>query len=131
MDSLPEGLDTMIDAGGGTFSAGEAQLLSIARVFLKKPDLIILDEAASRLDQATEKLIDQTITKLLSGRTAIIISHRISTLNRVDKIAIVQNGRIIECGNKRELEENKNSIFRRILAVGKDLDDEHIMDDVV
>ncbi|WP_438351460.1 ABC transporter ATP-binding protein [Paenibacillus sp. FA6] len=131
MDSLPEGLDTMIDAGGSIFSAGEAQLLSIARVFLKKPDLIILDEAASRLDQATEKLIDQALTKLLRGRTSIIISHRISTLNRVDKIIIVQNGRIIESGYKRDLEENKNSIFRRILAVGKDMDDDIIMDDVV
>ncbi len=78
---LPDGLDTLLAAGGGGLSAGEAQLLAFARVFLRDPAVVILDEASSRLDPATERLLEQAIDKLLRGRTAIIIAHRLSTVH--------------------------------------------------
>ena len=78
-ESLPDGLDTKL-AGGGGLSAGEAQLLAFVRVFLKDPGLIILDEASSRLDPATEQRLTQAMTRLLRGRTAIIIAHRLPTV---------------------------------------------------
>ena len=82
--ALPEGLDTLLAAGGGGLSAGEAQLLAFARLFLKDPGLVILDEASSRLDPATEALVEQAVGKLLAGRTGIIIAHRLGTVRRAD-----------------------------------------------
>ena len=78
--SLPDGLDTML-AGGGGLSAGEAQLLAFTRVFLRDPGLVILDEASSRLDPATERLIERAIDRLLAERTGIIIAHRLATVH--------------------------------------------------
>jgi len=80
----PHGLDTVLAGGGASLSAGEAQLLALARVFLRDPGLVILDEAAARLDPATEARIEQAIDRLLAGRTAIIIAHRPSSVARAD-----------------------------------------------
>src|SRR6185312_14702156 len=89
---LAHGLDTLLGSGEGEsgLSAGEAQLLACARVFLANPGIIILDEASSRLDPSTEALIERAITRLLENRTALIIAHRLSTLQRVDEILIME-----------------------------------------
>jgi ATP-binding cassette subfamily B protein len=83
---MPRGLDTPLAAGGSGLSAGEAQLLAFARVFLREPGLVILDEAASRLDPATERKVEHAVDRLLAGRTAIVIAHRPATLQRVDRV---------------------------------------------
>jgi ABC-type multidrug transport system ATPase subunit len=93
LDQLPDGLDTMLGPQGGGVSAGEAQLLAFGRTFLTDPGIVVLDEASSRLDPATENVIENAIGNLLSGRTAVLIAHRLSSLRRVDKIAVVDDGR--------------------------------------
>ncbi|HLZ55588.1 MAG TPA: ABC transporter ATP-binding protein, partial [Ktedonosporobacter sp.] len=94
--SLPEGLDTELGSDGEGLSAGEAQLLAFTRVFLANPGLVILDEASSRLDPATEQLIERAVSKLLQGRTGIVIAHRLATIQRADEIMIIEDGRILE-----------------------------------
>lgn len=116
--SLPDGLDSKLESGGGGLSAGEAQLLAFARVFLTDPGLVILDEASSRLDPATEQRLEAAVTKLLLGRTCIIIAHRLATVQRADCILILDNGRIAEFGNREALAADPNSRFSRMLAVG-------------
>jgi len=116
--SLPEGLNTSLASGGGSLSAGEAQLLAFARVFLTDPGLVILDEASSRLDPLTEHRIEAAITKLLREKTCIIIAHRLATVQRADRILILENGRTLECGAREELAANPASRFSRMLAVG-------------
>lgn len=93
---LPDGLDTRLGAGGTGLSAGEAQLVAFARVFLADPGLVVLDEASSRLDPATEEAVRAATRTLLAGRTAIVIAHRPSTLEHVDEIAVVEAGAIVE-----------------------------------
>ncbi|MCZ6788419.1 MAG: ABC transporter ATP-binding protein, partial [Chloroflexi bacterium] len=116
--SLPDGLDTELSAGGGQLSAGQAQLLAFARVFLKKPDLVVLDEASSRLDLATERLIEQAVERLLADRTAIIIAHRLSTVERLDEIMIVEEGRVREHGERQALAKDPSSHFAGLLKTG-------------
>ncbi len=113
--SLPNGLDTMLAANGGGLSAGEAQLLAFARVFLRNPAIVILDEASSRLDPATERLLEQAIDTLLAGRTGIIIAHRLSTVQRADSILLLENGRIREYGHREQLINDLDSHFARLL----------------
>jgi ATP-binding cassette subfamily B protein len=116
--SQPHGLDTMLASGGAGLSAGEAQLLAFARAFLRDPGLIILDEASSRLDPATERVLEQALTQLLCGRTAIIIAHRLGTLERVDHILILDDGRVHEHGRRTELVRDPESRFGQLLKVG-------------
>jgi ATP-binding cassette subfamily B protein len=115
--SLPEGLDTVIESGSA-LSAGEAQLLAFARLFLADPGLVILDEASSRLDPATEQLIEQAVSKLLRNRTGIIIAHRLATVHRADEIIILEKGRILEYGDRALLAENPGSRFAQLLRTG-------------
>lgn len=117
-ESFKDGLDTMIDSGGGNLSSGEAQLLAFVRVFLKNPGLVILDEASSRLDPITEGLIEKAMSKLVENRTCIIIAHRLHTIHRADDILILDNGSIIEYGDRCELMEDKDSNFYRLLQTG-------------
>jgi ATP-binding cassette, subfamily B, bacterial len=113
--ALPQGLDTPLGGGGHGLSAGEAQLLAFARVLLRDPGLIILDEASSRLDPATERLLERAIERLLAGRTAIIIAHRLGTVARADSIAILEGGRLVEHGPRAELAADPASRFARLL----------------
>lgn len=113
--TLPQGLDTEVAAGGGGFSAGEMQLLALVRVFLKDPDLVILDEASARLDLITERLIERAITQLLHQRTGIIIAHRLATLQQADEIMILEEGRIVESGERTSLLANPASRFSALL----------------
>jgi len=119
-NSLSAGLDTVLESGGSGLSAGEAQLLAFARIFLKDPGLIILDEASSRLDPVTEHLIEQAVDKLTQNRTALIIAHRLKTVQRADKIMILKNGRVLEFGDRETLALNPQSQFNRLLKTGLD-----------
>jgi ATP-binding cassette subfamily B protein len=114
--SLPEGLDTTIAAGN--LSAGEAQLLAFARVFLRDPGIVVLDEPSSRLDPATEMQIAQAVGRLLQGRTGIIIAHHLGTVQRVDEIMILEEGRIAEHGARAVLAADPGSRFSHLLAIG-------------
>ncbi|WP_282941325.1 ABC transporter ATP-binding protein [Paenibacillus sp. RC67] len=118
LDSLPSGLDSQLESGGGGLSAGEAQLLSFARVFLTNPGLIILDEASSRLDPATEQKIEQAISRLLENRTCIIIAHRLATIQRADQILILDQGRVMEFGERTRLAADHRSRYNQMLQVG-------------
>lgn len=117
---LAIGLDTELAAGGGALSAGEAQLLAFTRIFLTDPGLIILDEASSRLDPATEQLLEGAIEKLLRGRTAIIVAHRLASLGYCDKIMLLNKGQIEEQGVRTELAANQSSHFHHLLQIGLD-----------
>jgi ABC-type multidrug transport system fused ATPase/permease subunit len=112
---LPDGLDTVLAAQGGGVSAGEAQLLAFARAFLTDPGLVVLDEAASRLDPATELQIEAAVDRLLTNRTGVLIAHRLSSLSRVDQIAVVDGGRVVEYGRREALAANPASRFARLL----------------
>ena len=118
--SLPNGLDTELAPAGGQLSAGEAQMLAFARVFLKDPDVVVLDEASSRLDPATERMIGSAMQALLEGRTAVVIAHRLSTVERVDEIMILDEGRIQEHGAREALAADPSSRFSRLLRTGMD-----------
>jgi ABC-type multidrug transport system fused ATPase/permease subunit len=115
--ALPDGLDTMLAAGGG-LSAGEAQVLAFTRVFLRDPGLVILDEASSRLDPATEQLIERAVDRLLTDRTGIIIAHRLATVQRADDILILEDGRIREYGEREALRGDSRSRFAELLRTG-------------
>lgn len=118
LSSMPQGLDTILGSGGGSLSAGEAQLLALARCFLADPSLIVLDEASSRLDPATEQLIEAALDKLLKGRTAVVIAHRLETVNRADRIVILDRGRVLEQGDRSTLANDANSRFHQLLQTG-------------
>ena len=116
--ALPQGLDTRLETGGRGLSAGEAQLLAFTRVFLRDPGLIILDEASSRLDPATEQLIERAVDRLVENRTAIIIAHRLGTVHRADSIMILREGRVVEYGERASLAADPDSRFFSLLQTG-------------
>jgi ATP-binding cassette subfamily B protein len=109
-----------LGSGGGGLSAGEAQLLAFARIFLQDPGLVILDEASSRLDPATEHLMERAMEKLVYApqRTAIIIAHRLGTVQRADEILILEKGRIGEHGRRAALASDPSSRFYSLLQTG-------------
>jgi len=116
--ALPDGLDSELASGGVGLSAGEGQLLAFARIFLKDPGLVILDEASSRLDPATEQLIERAVERLARDRTAIIIAHRLKTVERADEIMILDHGRIQEHGARDVLAADPGSHFSALLKTG-------------
>jgi ABC-type multidrug transport system fused ATPase/permease subunit len=118
LEGLPAGLDTELGADSGGLSAGQAQLLAFARVFLKDPGLVVLDEASSRLDPLTEQLIERAVDKLLHNRTGIIIAHRLKTVERADQILILDQGQVVEYGDRATLATNPDSRFSCLLRVG-------------
>lgn len=116
--AMPEGLDTLLSTGGRGFSAGEAQLLAFTRLLLRNPGLVILDEAASRLDPITEQRLEAAIDRLLRNRTGVIVAHRLHTLQRADDILILENGRIVEYGARVTLAADPTSRFAQLLQGG-------------
>jgi len=123
LTARPLGLDTSLEVGGSGLSAGEAQLMAFARVFLVNPGLVILDEASSRLDPATEQRIETAVDRLLADRTVIIIAHRLSTVQRADEIMILEDGRIAEHGPRAELARNPGARFYRLLHASRGLEE--------
>jgi ATP-binding cassette subfamily B protein len=116
--SLNKGLDTELAPGGNDLSAGQAQLLAFARVFLANPSVVVLDEPSSRLDPATEKLLERAMARLLEGRTGIIIAHRLDTVQRVDDIMIIEDGKVAEYGARPDLVRDPDSHFSLLLKTG-------------
>lgn len=115
---LPHGLDSRLNTVGSGLSAGEAQLLAFARVFLRDPGVIILDEASSRLDPATEALIEQAVDRLLVGRTGVVIAHKLATIRRADRILILDAGHIVEFGDRETLAGTPHSRLQQLLQRG-------------
>jgi len=111
-----DGLETELGPDGSGLSAGEAQLLALARAFLADPGLVILDEPSSRLDPDTELLIEKAVDRLIDGRTAVLVAHRLSSLRSVDDIAVVDHGRIVEHDHREALVHDPQSRFARLLA---------------
>jgi ATP-binding cassette, subfamily B, bacterial len=121
VDRLPRGLDTPVHERGQTLSAGERQLLALARAFLARPRVLILDEATSSLDLRSETIIERALDRLLEGRTAILIAHRLTTAQRADRIVVIENGVVVEMGTPRELLERGGAyatMYRAWLASG-------------
>ena len=104
VQKLPDGLDTMITE--------QRQRISIARAFLRNPKILILDEATSALDSISEKKIQDSIQKLVKGRTTLIVAHRLSTIRNADRIAVIGKGNVLECGAYEELIEKKGAFYR-------------------
>ena len=103
MHSLPDGYDTLIDEEGSNLSAGERQLVTIARAFLAAPDLLILDEATSSVDTRTELLLQHAMAALRTDRTSFVIAHRLSTIRDADLILVMEDGAIVEQGTHDSL----------------------------
>ena len=101
--SLPDGYDTVVDDQGSNLSAGERQLVTIARAFLADPAILILDEATSSVDTRTEVLVQQAMAALRADRTSFVIAHRLSTIRDADTILVMEDGRIVEQGDHDEL----------------------------
>ncbi len=114
--ALPDGLDSALRSEGADMSAGEAQLLAFARVFLRDPRVVILDEASSRIDPDTERLIERAVDRLVEDRTVIVIAHRLTTLDRCDEIMVLEQGRVVEHGERGRLAGDPGSRFRRMLT---------------
>jgi ABC-type multidrug transport system fused ATPase/permease subunit len=112
------GLDTMLGSAGKGLSAGEAQLLAFARVFLEDPGIVVLDEPSSRVDPATEALIDEAAMNLFKGRTVLVVAHRLETVRRADRIMVVDEGRIAEYGLRTVLETDPTSRYSQLLVAG-------------
>lgn len=112
IQNLPNGLDTMITEHGENLSGGQRQRISIARAFIRNPQILILDEATSALDSVSEKKIQDSIQHLVKGRTTLIVAHRLSTIRNADRIAVIGNGGVMECGSYEELMQKKGEFYR-------------------
>ncbi len=114
---LPQGLDTTLLPGGAGLSAGQAQVLACARILLRDPDLVILDEPSSRLDPVTDQLVHTALSRLLEGRTGIIVAHRLTTLAYADDILVLENGQVREHGPRLALAADPTSRFAELLRI--------------
>lgn len=112
IDSLPQGLDTMVGEHGGKLSGGQRQRISIARALIRNPKVIVLDEATSALDSISEKLIQEAVNNLTAGRTTFIVAHRLSTIRDADKIAVISAGQCVEYGTYDELMAKQGAFYQ-------------------
>ena len=111
INNFPEKFDTIVGQSGVLLSGGQRQRIAIARALLKNAPILLLDEATSALDTESEKLIQKSISKLSENKTTIIIAHRLSTVMNADKIIVIDDGNVVECGKHEELINNKSSYF--------------------
>ncbi len=116
--ALPAGLNTMMEAGNSGLSAGEGQLLALARAFLRNPSLVVLDEASAKLDPITEALISRALRRLLTERTGLVIAHRLATLEEVDYLLLLDKGQVIEFGTRERLASDPDSHYSRLRQLG-------------
>lgn len=114
---LPAGLETRLGPGGGGLSAGQVQILACARLLLRDPDLVILDEPSSKLDPATERLVHRAFARLLAGRTGVIVAHRLSTFALVDDILVLERGAVVEHGPRLALAADPESRYAALLRL--------------
>jgi ATP-binding cassette subfamily B protein len=117
IESFPEGFTTMVGERGVKLSGGQRQRIAIARAILKDPAILILDEATSSLDAKSEVLVQQALEKLMEGRTTIVIAHRLSTIKKVDRIFVINDGRLAEMGSHNELTQVNNGIYSTLLKL--------------
>ena len=113
---LPDGLDTSVGEAGDNLSGGQRQRITIARALLKDPAILILDEATSALDAQSERLVQQAIEGLVSGRTVFVIAHRLSTIRHADRILVLEQGQVVAQGNHEELSE-REGLYRELVAL--------------
>lgn len=118
LGSLSEGVDTTLGVGAAGMSAGESQLLALARVLVADPGLVILDEASSRLDPASRRLLDTAMRRVFQGRTAVIIAHQLDALTLATKALVLSDGQAVESGGRDELEADPGSRFAAIMQTG-------------
>jgi subfamily B ATP-binding cassette protein MsbA len=114
IEELPQGFDTVIGDQGNKLSGGQKQRLSIARAVLKNPPIMILDEATSALDTASERMVQDALTKMMKNRTSLVIAHRLSTIQSVDHIVVLSNGNIVEQGKHEDLIA-KNGAYKKLI----------------
>lgn len=131
VESMPAGLDTELGPEGSGLSAGEGQLIALTRLFLRSPDFVLLDEASSRIDPETEQRVTRAIDRLLDGRTAVVIAHRLATIQRLDEVLILDGGRAVERGSTSELAADPTSRYARLLAVGGTASIDEVVDEVL
>jgi subfamily B ATP-binding cassette protein MsbA len=118
IERLPDGLDTRVGERGMKLSGGQRQRIAIARVFLKNPAVVILDEATSSLDTESERYVEEALEELLDGRTTLIIAHRLSTVRRADRVIVMDQGTIAEEGTHEELLGREDGVYARLYAIG-------------
>ena len=116
ISKLPNGIDTVIGESGYNISSGQKQLISFARALIKNPKLLILDEATSSIDTETEKFIQNKMKDILSGKTSIIVAHRLSTIKHCDKIVLIEKGNILEQGTHTELLDKKGIYYKMYIS---------------
>jgi ABC-type multidrug transport system fused ATPase/permease subunit len=117
IEDFPEKMNTLVGERGVKLSGGQRQRIAIARAILKNPSILILDEATSSLDAQSEVLVQSALEKLMEGRTSIVIAHRLSTIKKVDRIFVIQDGRLAEMGSHFELSNLDNGIYRNLLSL--------------
>lgn len=117
IDGFPEKLSTIVGDRGVKLSGGQRQRVAIARAILKDPSILILDEATSSLDAASERLVQEALEKLMENRTTIVIAHRLSTIRKVDRIMVIQSGAVVEAGTHQELHTLDNGIYSNLLKL--------------
>lgn len=127
VQAMPDGLETKLGPDGSGLSAGEGQLIALTRLFLRSPDFVLLDEASSRIDPTTEERVTRAIDRLLEGRTALVIAHRLSTVERLDEILVLDRGKVAERGATAELRNDPDSRYAQLLAVGSGIELDEIV----
>jgi ABC-type multidrug transport system fused ATPase/permease subunit len=127
ISTFPEGLNTVVGERGVKLSGGQKQRIAIARAILKDPAILVLDEATSSLDSASEILVQQALEELMKGRTSIIIAHRLSTIRKADRILVLNKGELIEDGTHEELMKNEEGLYRHLIHLQFSLSEpEHV-----